>query len=558
VHTTPSSQSSRSSRSSQSSPSGRAHLGATDVVVTRGGRTVLDHVTLTVSRGTRLAVVGENGRGKTTLLHVLAGAIEPDAGDVRRSGRLGVAEQELAATDGETVGDLVDAAVAESRAAVAAFDATTTALAEGAPGADERYAAALERVEAIDAWDTDRRIDRALAALDACADRERVLATLSVGQRYRVRLACLLGAPHDLLLLDEPTNHLDADGLRFLTDRVRDHAGGVVVVSHDRALLRDVATEVLDLDPTRDGRPRRYGGGYDGWSEGRLRERETWEQEHEAQLAERGRLQQAAADAQARLSTGWRPDKGTGRHARQSRAPGVVQAVHRREAALEAHRVTVPEPPLRLRVPDLPTRPGVTLLRTDEVALDHRLPEPVTLGVGSGDRMVVVGPNGAGKSTLLALLAGRLDPTTGSVHRARTARLALVAQESAELERAAPAADLFDAHAARLGLDVSLRSLGLLDATARRTPVGRLSEGQRRRLELALGLAERPHVLLLDEPTNHLSPTLVDELTEALRATAAAVVVATHDRQLLRDLDDWQRLELGPEPGGAVRPGGGR
>ncbi|MEO9324984.1 ATP-binding cassette domain-containing protein [Nocardioides sp. C4-1] len=521
------------------------HLTATDLVVRRSGRTVLDHVDVAVSAGTRLAVVGENGRGKSTLLQVLAGTLEPDAGVVRRAGRVGVAEQELASADGETVGDLVEAAVASSRQALAELDVAVEAIADGAPGADDAYAAALGRAEGLDAWDADRRVDRALAALDACTDRTRPLATLSVGQRYRVRLACLLGAHHDLLLLDEPTNHLDAEGLRFLAERIREHRGGVVLVTHDRALLRDVADDVLDLDPSRDGRPRRYGGGYDAWRDGRRRERAAWEQEHDHQVAEHARLAQSAAEAQARLSTGWRPDKGTDKHARQSRAPGVVQAVHRRQEALEAHRVTVPEPPLRLAVPELPTRSGVVLLRTQDAALTPRLGTPVSLELTSGDRLVVVGPNGSGKSTLLALLAGLLEPTAGVVHRARSARTALVAQESATLDRDATAADLFDGHAVRHRSDVSLRSLGLLDAVARRTPVGRLSEGQRRRLELALRLAERPHVLLLDEPTNHLSPALVDELTEALQATAAAVVVATHDRQLLRDLHDWQQLPVG-------------
>ena len=171
---------------------------------------------------------------------------------MHRAGTIGLARQELAARDGETVGTLTSEALAASLAALAALDEATLALADGDPGAEDRYAAALDAATRLDAWDAERRVDVALEALGACTDRDRPLATLSVGQRYRVRLACLLGARHDVLLLDEPTNHLDADGLDFLTRRLREHDGGLAVVSHDRALLRDVADRFLDLDPTRD------------------------------------------------------------------------------------------------------------------------------------------------------------------------------------------------------------------------------------------------------------------------------------------------------------------
>ncbi len=530
-----------------------AQLAAVDVIVRRGGRLVLDHVNLTVTPGARIAVVGENGRGKTTLLKTLSGRLDPDHGAIRRVGTLGIAEQELETPPGMTVGDLLDQAVAGPRAALDRLDRGTTALAAGEPGAEQAYTTALEACEAFDAWDADRRLDIALQALDACTDRGRGLETLSVGQRYRVRLACLLGADVDLLLLDEPTNHLDDGALTFLTRRLREHRGGVVLVSHDRALLTDVADQVLDLDPSEDGRPRVYGGGYAGWRAGRERERARWEQEYEAQQGERRRLEEALQEAQARLSTGWRPDKGTHKHQRQSRAPGVVQAVNRRRDELEAHRITVPEPPLRLRIPPLGRRRGAMLVQAHDVAVEDRLPGPVTLSLRSGDRLLVTGPNGAGKSTLLSVLAGQLAPSTGTVHRSEGVRLGLVAQETPRLGETPTAARAFADHVSRLVAHgrltedeaVSLASMGLLDRQAGNTPVGRLSMGQLRRLELALRLAERPDVLILDEPTNHLSITLVDELVSALETTGAAVVVASHDRQLLRDLAHWDRCRVG-------------
>jgi macrolide transport system ATP-binding/permease protein len=203
---------------------------------------VLVGVDLAVAAGDRLGVVGENGRGKTTLLQVLAGRLAPDTGSVRRSGSIGVADQELPIADDRTVGDLIDVELTDVRAAMAAFDAATAALAEDRPGADGAYAAALAAVEALDAWDADRRVDLALAALGAPDDRARPLATLSVGQRYRVRLACLLGAGHDLLLLDEPTNHLSIALVDELTAALGATPAAVVLATHDRQLLRDTAS----------------------------------------------------------------------------------------------------------------------------------------------------------------------------------------------------------------------------------------------------------------------------------------------------------------------------
>ncbi|MGR3938825.1 ABC-F family ATP-binding cassette domain-containing protein [Streptomyces sp. BRA346] len=532
----------------------RAHLRADDITVTRGARQILRGVSVTVSARSRLAIVGENGRGKTTLLHVLAGLLTPDSGTVHRAGTFGLARQALHSRSGETVGTLTADALRSAHAALRALDLAAEDLARGADGADDRYADALDAATRLDAWDADRRVDMALEALHACTDRTRELATLSVGQRYRVRLACLLGAWHDILLLDEPSNHLDADGLAFLTDRLRGHGGGVALVSHDRALLRDVAREFLDLDPTQDGRPRAYAGGYEAWQDGRRRDRERWAQDYEEQQAEHRRLTVAVDQARDRLSTGWRPAKGTGKHQRQSRAPGVVQALNREREALEAHRITVPEPPLSLRWPALPTRPGSALVRAEEVAVAGRLNGPVTLDVDGGDRLLITGENGSGKSTLLSVLADALTPTSGTVRHLAGARVAMVAQEVPSWPGEFTARQVYDRHVGRLTVRgavperdlLPLGATGLLDREAMRTPVARMSLGQQRRLDLALRLATRPHLIIFDEPTNHLSAVLVDELTTALRDTPAAVIVATHDRQLLADLAPWPRLHLTP------------
>lgn len=539
----------------------RAHLSLRGVDVTFGTTRVLHQVDLTVTPSSRIGIVGENGRGKSTLLHVLTDSITADAGKVMRHGTIGVAEQEMSIDDDRTVGDAVAETIAPAVAALEEVENASVALADEETGADERFAVALERAEALSAWDAERRVQLALEALNAETDDEVVLSTLSVGQRYRVRLACLLGGSDDFLVLDEPTNHLDRSGLDFLTQSLRDRDGGVVLISHDRALLSDVAESIVSLDPTSDGRPRLYGDGYVGYRERSEAERIQWEQEYARQQAEHEQLQQDLQAAQDRLVGGWRPPKGSGKHRRATRAASTVHNVQRRQKALEEHALSIPEPPLTLNFPDLHAHGGSTLLSAEDISVDDRLHGPVSLAVSGGDRLVVTGPNGAGKSTLLQVVARRLAPTTGVVTQHASARVGFLQQES-RLPSDQRVGRVFESHVQRLisrqVIDarraVELRDLGLLTSSQTRMRVGDLSMGQQRRLELALVLAARPHVVLLDEPTNHLSIRLVDELTAALETTGAAVVLATHDRQLLRDTQHWPRLELtrATKVGGAV------
>lgn len=391
-----------------------------------------------------------------------------------------------------------------------------------------------------------------MEALDAEPDWSRPLAELSVGQRYRVRLACLIGGDDDFLLLDEPTNHLDRAGLDFLTTQLKSRHGGVVILSHDRALLADVAETLIDLDPTYDDRPRVYGGGYAGYREWHRAELERWEQQYAAQQTERYRLQDDLSAAQNRLISGWRPEKGTGKHQRATRAGGLVQSVRRRQTALDAQALTVPAPPQAMHFPELTSRAGAALVTAEGLGVRDRL-APVSVTVRGRSRLLITGPNGAGKSTLLAILARVLDPDQGAVHHSAHARRTFLQQESA-LPLEQRASMVYANHVDRLvaaGMVpdkrvVGLASLGLLRSAEMNKRVGDLSMGQQRRLDLALALAARPNLLLLDEPTNHLSITLVDELTEAFDATEAAVVLSSHDRQLLRDLGHWPQLQLCP------------
>nr|WP_235522395.1 ATP-binding cassette domain-containing protein [Cellulomonas sp. Root137] len=550
---------------------GHVQLVADAVTYGYPGHPVLERVDLVVSAGDRVGVVGENGAGKTTLLRVLAGELAPQTGTVHRSGTLASVEQELDAPGGATVGTFVAealggirAAAAELEAAIAGFDHESGDLA--------RLTAAVARYEHLAAWDADRRVDEALTRFGAPREADRRLDQLSVGERYRVRLACRIGERADLLLLDEPTNHLDAAGIDYLTAQLREWPGAVVIVTHDRRLLDDVMTAILDLDPAMDGRPALYGATrYSDYRFLKSQMIRRWRARYRAERKRAVQLAERLDSTYENLSDEWRPPKGSQTHRRATRARGHVKAADRLIQQLEADAVEVPTPPLVLTFPDLPSLPPQP---PTGPLLDLRAPRVtgrldlagVRVDVPACGRLLVTGPNGSGKSTLLAALAGsvRLDRGVRSI--APGVRLGVLAQEgptehAAALvahPRAAGAAEQlsgFDAYArhaltlleAQLldpGQLVPIAALGLLTEEDLDRPLRELSVGQRRRFDLACALLAAPHVLILDEPTNHLSVGLVDELTAALRATSAAVVVATHDRRMRADLADWPELSL--------------
>jgi len=324
---------------------GPVHLVADAVTYAYPGRAVLERVDLVAPEGARIGVVGENGAGKTTLLRVLAGELDPQGGAVRCVGRIAVVAQELDVGPDATVGTLTGETMAGVRAvasqlddAIAAFDHDLGDL--GALGV------AMGRAEHLAAWDVDRRIDEALTRFGAPRDPGRRLDELSVGERYRVRLACRIAERADILLLDEPTNHLDVVGIEYLTAQLRSWPGVVVIVTHDRQLLDDVMTAILDLDPSMDGGPVLYGATryatYRFMKDQALR---RWRARH---AAERKRAETLAAHLDASyegLSDAWRPLKGSRPNRRATHARGHVKAADRRIQRLEAAAVEVPVPP---------------------------------------------------------------------------------------------------------------------------------------------------------------------------------------------------------------------
>ncbi|MFF7443264.1 ABC-F family ATP-binding cassette domain-containing protein [Streptomyces sp. NPDC008122] len=535
---------------------------AHDLVRDLGGRRVLDGISLTASPGHRIGLIGENGVGKSTLLRVLAGVDEPDAGSVTRPGDLGFLHQEMPYDADSTIAAVLDEALREAREDLAELDRLGEGLArvpDGDPGHQElldAYGRRLEQAQDRESWDADRRAALVLDGLGLGSfGHHRTLGSLSGGQRGRLALAALLVRRPSALLLDEPTNHLDDGAAAFLEEQVRGLAGTVVIASHDRAFLDAVCTDLIDLDPAVDG-PVRYGGNYSAYLGEKRAERERWERRYAEEQQELEELRTSAGVTAHRVA----PDRGRTDNEKmgyghragrvQNQISRRVRNATRRLEELERTRVAEPPSPLRFAAGELAARAedeeGQPLVSLRDVRVPGRLALDA-LEVAATERLLVTGGNGAGKSTLLAVLAGRLT-AEGEVRRRRGLTVGLLTQDTV-FDR--PDRTVRDTYELSLGAEraerVPLRSLGLLGEADLEKPVGRLSVGQRRRLALALLVARPPQLLLLDEPTNHLSPVLCDELEAALGTGPGAIVLASHDRWLRRR---WQGREIRLEAGG--------
>ena len=537
----------------------RAPLIARGVTRILDGRAVLRDVDLVVPAGARVGLIGENGAGKSTLLRLLAGADEPDAGEIARPARLGWLPQEVPFESGMPVASILDSAEAPLLALERRLETAAAALGSD-PAADETYADALDEAERVELWSRHARRE---ALLDAFGVAGIPLATpldeMSGGQRSRLALAALLLSRPEALVLDEPSNHLDDRAVDALREQLLGWRGPVLIASHDRALLDEVATELVDLDPSRraetgengGGQAVRYGGGFSDYLAEKAREHERWVRGFTLEQRELAHLRETVRVTARSLGTADRRVRDNDKNVRRYKQASVEVAISRRVrdaerrlAELEAAQLDSPPEPLRFA--GLP--PGIaalegedSLVELDQAAVDRRL-APVTFTLRVGDRMLVTGPNGSGKSTLLAVLAASIPPDAGRRTARPRLRVGLLAQDTRVAEPHRTPRELYErALGAGRAAAVPLASLGLLGTRDLDRPAGALSVGQRRRLALALVLGRPPHVLLLDEPTNHLSLRLATELEDALASHPGAVVVASHDRWLRRR---WAGAEL--------------
>jgi macrolide transport system ATP-binding/permease protein len=430
----------------------------------------------------------------------------------------------------------------------------------GSPEGDAAYERALELALVHDAWDADRRASVAAARLGLDhLDPDRAVGTLSGGQRTRLALATIMTTRPTCLLLDEPTNHLDDDAIEVLTGFLRDLPGVVLLASHDRVLLDDVCTDLVDLDAGELGTDgsggRRFGGGWSDYEAARAEARRRWEQTYADQQEELTRLRAATRIGTGAIAHDRGPTDGDkyiysfkGGRVDQTLARRKKDARRRLDVA-EREQLGKPPVPLRFRADltgDRTATGSGPLVRARAVEVEGRV-RVERLDLAAGEHLLLTGPNGSGKSTLLGVLSGRLAATRGSVDvSARTVRE--LTQDPQPSDPARSALATYDAAVRDLLDPPRLRELGLLHPRDHRTPVGSLSVGQRRRLQLAVAIAAAPDLLLLDEPTNHVSLALAGELEEALAAAPGGVVLASHDRWLRRR---WEGPEMTLTPGAA-------
>ncbi len=563
------------------SPTGPFTVAVRGVHVSRADRPVLASVDLTFSERSRAAIVGPNGIGKSTLLRVIAGRLTPDSGAVEYSPpgvTVGLLDQELSASVPgiETVRALVADRLGV-RAAEAELDAASRALAEPSGGADgrpagdaaDRYQLALDRYLALGAADLDARLGGVAAELGLA---DRVLdanpRTLSGGEAERVGLAMVMLSRFDLTLLDEPTNNLDLDGLDRLERWVAEHAGGLILVSHDRTFLERVVSTVVEIDHHHHT-VSEFNGGWQAYLDERAAAAAAAASRYEDYVAERTRLGQRAQQQREWASKGVsrvkkHPADGD-KHRRNFQLNQTEKLVAKAKATKQQlERLEEVEKPwqawdLRFTIDRAPRSASVVAAFDGAVVSRGRfLLGPVDLEVRWTDRLAVVGRNGSGKSTLLDAMLGRLEPSDGRILLGSGVVVGELDQGRGVL--AGP--DTEDGHGFdddrgrslvrtfqdTTGLVVDearsvLAKFGL-DSEAVSRPARSLSPGERTRANLALFQARGVNLLVLDEPTNHLDMEAIEQLESALDSFDGTLVLVTHDRRLLTNVSLTRTVEV--------------
>lgn len=525
---------------------------ATDLEVRAGARTLLsiEGSALRVQPGDRIGLVGRNGAGKTTTMRILAGEGEPYAGTITRAGEIGYLPQDPKEGDLDMLARDRVLSARGLDTLLADLEKQQALMAEVADDgardkAIRRYGQLEERFAALGGYAAESDAGRICASL-GLPDRvlTQPLRTLSGGQRRRVELARILFAASDggaagsnssmTLLLDEPTNHLDADSIGWLRTFLQNHSGGLVVISHDVELLADVVNRVWFLDAVR-GEADIYNMGWQKYLDARATDEQRRRRERANAEKKAGALRAQAAKMGAKAT-------------KAVAAQNMLRRAERMIAELDAERVA--DKVARIKFPT-PAPCGKTPLIAKGLTKTYGSLEIFTgldLAIDRGSRVVVLGLNGAGKTTLLRLLAGVEKPDAGGLEPGYGLKIGYFAQEHDTLDNMATVWENIR-HAAPDTGEQDLRGLlgaFMFSGPQLEQPAGTLSGGEKTRLALAGLVASTANVLLLDEPTNNLDPASREQVLDALRSYAGAVVLVTHDPGAAEALDP-QRVLLLPD-----------
>jgi sulfate-transporting ATPase len=485
---------------------------------------VLKDISLSYFYGAKIGVLGLNGAGKSSLLKILAGVDSEFNGEtiLSQGYTVGYLEQEPLVDVEKTVRQVVEEGAQEAVDLLNAFEEINAKFAE--PMDDDemdqlirRQGEVQEKLDAINAWDLDARLEMAMDAL-RCPPGEMPVAVISGGERRRVALCRLLLQKPDILLLDEPTNHLDAESVAWLEHHLQQYDGTVIAVTHDRYFLDNVAGWILELDR---GRGIPWKGNYSSWLE---QKQERLRREEKAESAHQRTLQRELE--WIRMSPKGRRSKGQARISAYEQL--LSQSAEKRERELE------------LFIPPGP-RLGEVVIEADAVSKafgERLLMEDLRFQLPPGAIVGVVGPNGAGKTTLFRMITGQENPDSGAFRIGETVRLAYVDQgrtldpQKSIWEEISGGSDQIELGGRRVNSRAYVARFNFSGGEQQKK-VGAISGGQRNRVHLAKMLKEGANVILLDEPTNDLDVNTLRALEDALETFGGCAVVISHDRWFL-------------------------
>jgi ATPase subunit of ABC transporter with duplicated ATPase domains len=535
-----------------------ATLKATSLAAGHGARMLFSGLDLVIAPGDAVGLVGANGAGKSTLLRLLAGEQTPEEGTVALSppdATVGHLPQEPERRPGETVAAFLArrTGVAESQVAM---DEAAAALSAGTPGADDVYAAALDRWLALGGADLDERAGEVAAEVGLGVALSTEMTALSGGQAARAGLTALLLSRFDVLLLDEPTNDLDLDGLERLEKFVLGLRSPAVIVSHDREFLARTVTRIVELDLAQQ-RVGIYDGGYEAYlverEVARRHAREAYEEYDDKLDSLKDRAQTQRNWMAQGVRNARRKSKDNDKIGRKFRAEtSEKQAAKARQTERAIERLEMVDEPrkeweLRMTIAAAPRSGTVVASASGAVVRRGSFTlGPVDARVDWADRVVITGANGSGKTTLLGALLGRIPVDEGSAGLGSGVRVGEIDQARGLFLGPDPLVRAFgDAMVDWAESDVRtlLAKFGLNRHHATR-PAASLSPGERTRAALALLQAREVNLLVLDEPTNHLDLPAIEQLEEALDGFGGTVLLVTHDRRMLESVRTTRRWEL--------------
>ena len=486
---------------------------------------VLSNINLQFYHGAKIGIVGPNGAGKSTLMKIMAGVDKDFTGEAwpGENVTVGYLEQEPQLDASKTVLENVKEGARETADLVDRFNAISAEM--GDPKDDTDFDALMEemgdlqaKIDAVDGWTLDNQLEVAMEAL-RCPPSDSAVTSLSGGEKRRVALTRLLIQKPSILLLDEPTNHLDAESVEWLEAHLKDYAGAVLMITHDRYFLDNVVGWILEIDR---GKYFPYEGNYSTYLEKKAKRLEQEEREESGrQTAIKNELEWIRQGAKARQ---------TKSKARIAKFDQLVETQKNRKPTTGQIVIQVPE------------RLGGKVIEVENISKsygDKRLFEDLSFTLPAGGIVGVIGPNGAGKSTLFKLITGQEAPDGGTIEMGSTVRLGYVDQSRDHLdakknvwEEISDGLDYMKVN----GHDASTRAyVGAFNfkGSDQQKNVGKLSGGERNRVNIAKMLKKGGNVLLLDEPTNDLDVETLGALEEAIENFAGCAVVISHDRFFL-------------------------